>query len=351
MPGIKLLRKAPFLFDLKFMLWMLLGCILRIVHSWNASKKDNIREEIKKAQEERAGGKEEKEQAKSKSGNKKIAVVLDCITPSGEHLMNSLIKLGYYVVYPSITSLDTPDVSGLNYSLDKEESTDAFIRRVSQLHKKIDLLIINRQKYNRFTSKPVSLSGKEKKLVPSKKRTGFITKEGKYRDKDRIFLEKDRNARDNFLMGFLVLRGLASALKLGEGKVVICAGDVFGLVESSLKWPMFPSLFYSFCYSQMCSVLLGIGAKSRYSYLDVRILSTPLVLSDVFSTSPTQNKLLLLLSPDATEHAKYGINILKERGVKKSILYYQGMNKSVFDDNISGCDRANDLWEQAEIIS
>ncbi|KAI5172740.1 hypothetical protein NEFER03_1772 [Nematocida sp. LUAm3] len=338
----RILRRVPLPFDIKFFLYIAIECICALLFTRRYSKRwgAGSSREVDRGSVDGDGSEE-----------KKIAVIMDGTSQRGKELVRKLIINRYFVIHPDSCESEDRTKKTIKATLDREESAEAFIKKVTIQIRKIDLLVINQQKFSASLKRPVLVKGMEKKIVPSIKKQGFISKNRSYREPDRMLLEKDPNVRKNYMLGFLFIRGLASALKNGDGKVLIASSRVYGLVESHFKWPMLPSFFFSFCYSQMCMVLLGIGAQARYGYLDIRIVSSDLFFSDVFSSSIFQGKAYKYVSVPPEAHVSsllHAANLPKEKSL---VIYTDFIFRSLFDGNIDGYDRANDLWEQAEIIS
>ncbi|EIJ89529.1 hypothetical protein NEPAR06_1798 [Nematocida parisii] len=255
---------------------------------------------------------------------RKSAVLLDGTSKYGSILRDKLIKQGYSVTYPDEAGVHAEYTVPIPIKIRNEDSIDIFIKKVPQ--KSIDLLVINSSACKLSKDIRVQpIKGIEKKIIPSKEKKGFINKNELYKDKSRILLEKDHNAKKNYLFNFLLIRGLADKLKSGNGMVIICTHRVFNLVE---KPPvLIPSYLFSYCYSQLLSCFLGIGAKSRYSYLDVRIISCSFM-----------NELW-------TDYVMHSIKKTK----KRTVQYFNGVSEERI--NSEYFDRANDVWENAEMIS
>ncbi|KAI5169186.1 hypothetical protein NEIRO03_2629 [Nematocida sp. AWRm78] len=255
---------------------------------------------------------------------RKSAVLLDGTSKYGSILCDKLINQGYSVIYPDETSTHKEYTVPIPIKIRNEDSIDIFIKKVSQ--KSIDLLVINSSECK--LSKDIRIrpiKGIEKKIIPSKEKKGFINKNELYKDRSRILLEKDYNAKKNYLFNFLLIRGFADKLKSGNGMVIICTHRIFNLVK---KPPVFiPSYLFSYCYSQLLSYFLGIGAKSRYNYLDVRIISCSFM-----------NELW-------TDYVIHSINKTK----KRTVQYFNGLSEEHI--NSEYFDSANDVWENAEMIS
>lgn len=255
---------------------------------------------------------------------KKRAVILDGTSAHGLALRKSLIQMGYTVIYPG-TEEDKSDSSiSIPIPIRNEESIDLFVKKVNILGS-IDLLVVNSNQRSFIRSSIESIEGIEKKIVPSRKKIGFISKKELYKGRDRIILEKDRNARKNYLFNFLLIRGLSESMKRTSGTVVICVHRIFMLVKG--KKNILPSYSFSYCNSQLFNVFLGIGAKTRYKYLDIRIVSSDFI----------GNRWIRLVE-----------NCLGQKRTD-DIQYYNDMFPGSLDDICK--DRANDIWENAEIIS
>ncbi|KAI5187061.1 hypothetical protein NEHOM01_1900 [Nematocida homosporus] len=335
------LRILPLPFDLKFLLFLWIEFLGSLAYrSWVSGWRKEIDQQAEEATDKTDTTK-----------HKKVAVLLDGTSCRGQVILERLITMGYLVIYPDGSSASSDDRVSIKATLDREESAEAFIKKVAVRNPKVDLLVVNRQRYVRFSKKSNPIPALEKKIIPSKKKKGFITKHGSYRELDRIMLEKDPNLRHNYLLNFLVVRGLAEALKSGEGVVVFCTGRVFNLVQSTVAQVTLPSLFFSFCYSQMSVVLLGLGTKSRYSYLDVRVVSTGVGLADIFGWSILRNKLFSFWATNTSEYEAAVVKAIIAKKRKELVTYADAVFKLPFDSNIDGYDRANDLWEQAEMIS
>ncbi|OAG29539.1 hypothetical protein NEDG_00672 [Nematocida displodere] len=332
---VSFLGGVVFPFDGKFLLlWA-----MEVVHEYFSRKQASIwRTRLQELQ------------ARAQAPKKRVAVILDGSSRGGRALKELLVSFGYTVIYPSEKGEETEHTLGIRTGLDREESAEIFIKKITQSQKNVDLLIVNLQRYKKHGNNPTEIKGVEKKIVPSKKKRGFISKRQPYRDVDRVLLEKDPNVRKNYLLGFLLIRGLAPALKSGEGRVVINACRVFNLLGGEYAPSLFPSAFFSFSYSQMCTVLLAFGAKARYHYLDVSVVSTSLLFSEAVNSFPRINRLVLSASDPGVYATCLVSAALSERN-KDVVSYYDTTLPRSFAENLGGYDRANDLWEQAEMIS
>lgn len=255
---------------------------------------------------------------------RKTAVLLDGTSKHGLFLRNKLLEKGYSVILPSDAETTSENVINIPIKIRNEESIDLFVKKVS-IYGAIDLLLVNSSDYSLIKQKIQPIKGVEKKILPSRKKTGFVSKSELYKEKNRILLEKDHNARRNYLFNFLLIRGLSEKLKSGSGMVVVCTHRIFMLaneVETIL-----PSYTFSYCHSQLLHLFLGIGAKARYNYLDVRI-----VRSDFFNDLWVDGAIHCIQQPKRQE-----------------IQYFDNFQALQLDKKYT--DRANDIWESAEMIS
>ncbi|KAI5192641.1 hypothetical protein NEMIN01_2129 [Nematocida minor] len=268
--------------------------------------------------------KEEKKEKEGESRPRKKAVILDGTSKHGALLKNQLIEMGYTVVYPGKEETPSDSCIAIPISIRNEESIDLFVKKVILLGR-IDLLVVNSAQYKAVRNKIKPIQGIEKKIIPSRKKTGFISKNELYKESDRILLEKDLNARRNYLFNFLLIRGLSDSLKGGDGMVVLCVHRVFMLVSE--KKNTLPSYSFSYCNSQLFNVFLGMGAKARYNYLDIRVIGCDF-LSDIWIKT--------------VEHC------VKQKK-KEELQYFNNCTAGKIEG--LNADRANDIWENAEIIS
>ncbi|KAI5189333.1 hypothetical protein NECID01_0528 [Nematocida sp. AWRm77] len=281
----------------------------------------------------------------------KVAVVIDGASEKGSLVVERLAAEGYFVLLPGRENRATEKTQTIRADMKREESAEAFIKKVQKAVGRVDLLIVSSTvSIEKYTKSPKEISGMEKKMIPSRKKVGFVTKKEQYREADRNLLEKDPNIRRNYLINFLVICGLARLLKAGDGRVVVCVSRAADLVSTKRQGTLLPSMFYSFCYSQMCGYLLGIGAKARFSYLDVSVVSTGYPISDIFNFSLFRSKLFQKLSVNPERYAR---TVLHAAEAKKtsSVSFFDGLLQKACPLTPEMQDRANDLWEQAEIIS
>lgn len=337
------LKKALLPFDAKLVLYL----IVEGAAEWLAKRRLKAGEEGSERSGRRRSGRS------SSGGNepRRVAVVLDGVSKKGQALVDRLVGLGYLVIFPNKENKRTDRTETIRGDMKREESVEAFIKRVQRGHTSLDLLVLNTQHFDRYSQSAKEISGMEKKIVPTRKKQGFITKKEQYREADRILLQKDPNIRRNYLINFLLVSGLSHLLKLGQARVVICTTRVFRLVSEENTGTLLPSMFYSFCYSQMCKYLLGLGAKTRFPYLDIRVVSTSCAISDLFSGNFFKAPGMARFALDSDQHAAAVINAVTAEKQLAAPAVFDGFTRQEAETSPRTKDRANDLWEQAEMIS
>ncbi|KAI5132662.1 hypothetical protein NEAUS07_0238 [Nematocida ausubeli] len=271
--------------------------------------------------------KEEKETHSSSAEEpiRKTAVMLDGTSKHGVILRKKLAEEGYSVIYPDENGISEENMINIPIKIRNEASINLFVKKIS-LYGRIDLLVLNSAKRSISTQVKIRpIKGLEKKIIPSKDKKGFISKNELYKEKNRVLLEKDSNAKKNYLFNFLLIRGLAEKLKAGDGVVVLCIDRIFMIADKAPS--MLPSYFFSYCHSQLLALFLGIGTKSRYTYLDVRIVGS-CFLTDQWTSA--------------------AIGSIRQKR-SESVQYFNGSTEEKIDESYT--DRANDLWENAEMVS
>lgn len=351
----RVLRRVPLPFDLKFLLLLLVDLVVTAVPGlWNwkpgrdGTKAETEPRSIPNPSPNPRSSDSSSQAATTENPGKKVAVVLDGESPGGAALRDRLVGLGFYPVFPSRQTQTDKRFAAVRSNLDREESTESFIKKVSQEYKRIDLLVVNLQMYKKNTRVPACIDGLEKKIVPSKRKKGFITKNSAYRNSDRMLLEKDPNARRNYLIGFYAIRELEPALRSGGGRVLIGTSRAFLLAPDELEQPMIPSAFFSFCFSQRCGLFLGVGARTRYPVLDVQVVGTGLIFSG--AGLGIRRWLPRSLSDPDRAYVEPMISALRSPS-SASVTYFDGGVRQNIKAYVGEYDRANDLWEQAEVIS
>lgn len=351
----RLLRHIPLPFDAKFALLVLFECASCLLLRMSRGQ---WREQYNAIKSRRA--------AENKQGERqKIAVVTDGLSPAGKIIARELHLLGYFVVLggkdpkalaESIKASfgeESQGVSGLKCAMDREESVISFVAKIAKERSHVDLLVLNETRHKRGRSRYHELMKKEKKVLPSKGSHKFITKQGKYRDVKRILLEKNEGIKVQYRHNFLVIRGLSSLLRNGDGRLVVLASSSHNLVRLEFKQPLIPSLFYLFCYGKLCNVLLGLGAKARYEGLDVRIVHPGFRLDDLCSLPPKGLAFKVFSSLSMTDE-DYAMAVVLSAIVHTDpaiVNYYNYVFEEDFDGAVVNYDGANDFWEQAEVLS
>lgn len=349
-----ILRRLPLLFDVKVVILIFSEKAIWTFLAWFGRSWD---EEVRAL--------EDKARASRAEEQRKKAVVLDGVSRNGREVAARLLALGYDVVIGGETNDElhaakdelngsSPGaVQGFRCGMDKKEKVIAFLVSVQKLWKEIDLLVMNGTKYHEEKKKYAEITKSEKKIVPARKNRSFITKAGSYRRIERVLIEKDSNIKFNYRNKFLIIRGLSSQLRRGEGRVVIVSNTIHKLVMPVYRRLLFPSMFYSFSYGEFCGVLLGLGAKARYKHLDVRIVHPGQVLADYLPRgveSGVLRKVLGLFTVSPRDFARSVLYACIAPNALGTVRYYN----YVFDEPLDGTvtyDLANDFWEQAEVVS
>jgi len=294
----------------------------------------------------------QRKDAEEQKGEKKkrVAVVLDGSSETGKKLVEELLNQGYFVIFPNKENIENRQYRCIKAKIEREEAVEVFVKKIEEQEKQIDLLVLNGSTYEKYTKAHREIKGTETRITPSKKKIGFEGSKREYRPADRVMLDKDPNARKNYLMPFLVIRELAPLLRNGDGRVVIWADECFKLVSYGTRVSL-PSAFFSYAKSQMCLVLLGVGAKNRYPYLDTRIVSGNMTFTSVINREGVKKKLFKWMVYNSDLSAIELENAVTAENSEKKLLYFDGIFPGELGKHLGGCERANDLWEQAEMIS